>query len=229
MQLMDILQTYFYSITAICCFLMQLLIAEFLFFHKFEKRNHFILRVIAGGILFCFLGILLPVWIANYISGVRTFCVLVMAQFYMMFCYRQSFWDVLFCNTGAFILQNLGSNIQVFICGILEREFRMTGIEMVICYFFTYVVGYFLFARKVADFPDISKRRGGILALALSSLCVGWVLQSWMIEEKYDLIPVCRAPFIFCCVITLFVQFGFLENSRLDNERETLEQLFEGK
>ena len=225
MQLMDILQTDFYSITAICCFLMQLLIAEFLFFHKFEKRNHFILRVIAGGILFCFLGILLPVWIANYISGVRTFCVLVMAQFYMMFCYRQSFWDVLFCNTGAFILQNLGSNIQVFICGILESEFRMTGIEMVICYFFTYVVGYFLFARKVADFPDISKRRGGILALALSSLCVGWVLQSWMIEEKYDLIPVCRAPFIFCCVITLFVQFGFLENSRLDNERETLEQL----
>ncbi len=225
MRLMDMLQTDFYSITAICCFLMQLLVAEFLFFYKFEKRNHFILRVFAGGILFFLLGILLPVWIANYISGIRTFCILVMAQLYMMFCFRQSFWDVLFCNTGAFILQNLGSNIQVFICGISGREFRMMGIEMVTCYLITYVIGYFLFARKVADFPDISRRRGGILALALSSLCVGWVLQSWMIEEKYDLIPVCRAPFIFCCVITLFVQFGLLENSRLDNERETLEQL----
>ncbi len=225
MRLMDMLQTDFYSITAICCFLMQLLVAEFLFFYKFEKRNHFILRVFAGGILLFLLGILLPVWIANYISGIRTFCILVMAQLYMMFCFRQSFWDVLFCNTGAFILQNLGSNIQVFFCGISGREFRMMGIEMVICYLITYVIGYFLFARKVADFPDISKRRGGILALALSSLCVGWVLQSWMIEEKYDLIPVCRAPFIFCCVITLFVQFGLLENSRLDNERETLEQL----
>ena len=225
MRLMDMLQTDFYSITAICCFLMQLLVAEFLFFYKFEKRNHFIVRVFAGGILLFLLGILLPVWIANYISGIRTFCILVMAQLYMMFCFRQSFWDVLFCNTGAFILQNLGSNIQVFFCGISGREFRMMGIEMVICYLITYVIGYFLFARKVADFPDISKRRGGILALALSSLCVGWALQSWMIEEKYDLIPVCRAPFIFCCVITLFVQFGLLENSRLDNERETLEQL----
>lgn len=209
----------------ILCFLVQLLTAEVLFFYNFEKKKNFLLRVVVGGIVFFLAGSIVTIWIGNYLSGVRTIWILMLAQGYMCFCFKQSFVDVLFCNTGAFILQNLGSNIQIFICGITGKSFEMLSMEMIFCYTVVYVVGYFLFARRVGNFPDISKKRGGILAVALSSLCIGWVLQNWLIEENLDLLPVCRAPFIFCCVITLCMQFGILENSRLDSERMTLEQL----
>ena len=35
----------------------------------------------------------------------------------------------------------------------------------------------------------------------------------------------CRVPFVFCCILSLFMQFGLLEQSRLNEENLALEQL----
>ena len=121
-------------LSSIACFLIQLLAAEALFFRNFERKKYFCLRVIGGLIIFMAASVILPLWASNYIAGIRTFIVLVLMQAYLCFCFSRSFWDILFCCIGAFTLQNLANNVQVFFCGLTGTPFRMISPDMFIIF-----------------------------------------------------------------------------------------------
>ena len=133
--------------------------------------------------------------------------------------------DILFCTIGAFTVQNLGSNIQVLICIVTKTSFKMLSTEMVIGFTIVYIICYLTCAAKIKNFPNISQNRVRVLWVAIISLCVCWLLQSWLISEKLDMVMACRVPFVFCCILSLFMQFGLLEQSRLNEENLALEQL----
>ena len=116
MAIYEILASSTSEIQGITCFIIQLFIAEAMFFFHLKKRKRFWLRLFVGGTACLLLGVTLPIIIGQYISGIRTFIVLVFMQLYMWFCFRRSFLDILFCTIGAFTVQNLGSNIQVLLC-----------------------------------------------------------------------------------------------------------------
>ena len=112
MAIYEILASSTSEIQGITCFIIQLFIAEAMFFFHLKKRKRFWLRLLVGGTACLLLGVTLPIIIGQYISGIRTFIVLVFMQLYMWFCFRRSFLDILFCTIGAFTVQNLGSNIH---------------------------------------------------------------------------------------------------------------------
>ncbi len=211
-------------LSSIICFLVQLLAAATLFFWNFERKDHFFLRIVAGAALFILASVFLPLWVANYIAGIRTFLVLILMQAFLCFCFRRSFWDVLFCCVGAFTLQNLANNVQVFFCGLAGIPFRMISPIMFVIFTLVYLAGYWLFARKIRNFSNAGDH-SHILAAALLSLSAGWILQNWLIEEGLDLLPVCRPPYIVCSILTLYMQFGLLEKTRLKEENLALEQM----
>ena len=132
MAIYEILASSTSEIQGITCFIIQLFIAEAMFFFHLKKRKRFWLRLLVGGTACLLLGVTLPIIIGQYISGIRTFIVLVFMQLYMWFCFRRSFLDILFCTIGAFTVQNLGSNIQVLICIVTKTSFKMLSTEMVI-------------------------------------------------------------------------------------------------
>ena len=211
MAIYEILSSSTSEIQGITCFIIQLFIAEAMFFFQLEKREHFWLRLLGGGIACMLLGVTLPIVIGQYISGIRTFIVLVFMQLYMWFCFRRSFLDVLFCTIGAFTVQNLGSNIQVLICIVAKTSFKMLSMEMVVGITIVYIICYFTCAVKIKNFPNISQNRVRVLWAAIISLCVCWLLQSWLISEKLDMVMVCRVPFVFCCILSLFI-FRFISS-----------------
>lgn len=127
MAIYEILASSTSEIQGITCFIIQLFIAEAMFFFHLKKRKRFWLRLLVGGTACLLLGVTLPIIIGQYISGIRTFIVLVFMQLYMWFCFRRSFLDILFCTIGAFTVQNLGSNIQVLICIVTKTSFKMHG------------------------------------------------------------------------------------------------------
>ena len=178
MAIYEILASSTSEIQGITCFIIQLFIAEAMFFFHLKKRKRFWLRLLVGGTACLLLGVTLPIIIGQYISGIRTFIVLVFMQLYMWFCFRRSFLDILFCTIGAFTVQNLGSNIQVLICIVTKTSFKMLSTEMVIGFTIVYIM-----------------------------------------------VMACRVPFAFCCILSLFMQFGLLEQSRLNEENLALEQL----
>lgn len=209
----------------ITCFIIQLLIAEFLFFWHMEKRDHFTWRAMGGGAVFYLLSVAVPAVVMQYLSGVRTFLILMLSLAYIGFCFKRSFVDILFCAIGAFTLQNLGNNLQVIFCGLIGTSFQMVSWEMCAVYAVVYVTGYFTCAKRVQNLPNISGKRLKILAMAAVVLVVCWLLQDRLINAGLDLLVISRAPFAFCCILSLFVQFGFLEQFRMGEENAALEQL----
>lgn len=99
MAIYEILASSTSEIQGITCFIIQLFIAEAMFFFHLKKRKRFWLRLLVGGTACLLLGVTLPIIIGQYISGIRTFIVLVFMQLYMWFCFRRSFF-------GYFILYN---------------------------------------------------------------------------------------------------------------------------
>ena len=140
MAIYEILASSTSEIQGITCFIIQLFIAEAMFFFHLKKRKRFWLRLLVGGTACLLLGVTLPIIIGQYISGIRTFIVLVFMQLYMWFCFRRSFLDILFCTIGAFTVQNLGSNIQVLICIVTKTSFKMLSTEMVIGFTIVYII-----------------------------------------------------------------------------------------
>ena len=212
MAIYEILASSTSEIQGITCFIIQLFIAEAMFFFHLKKRKRFWLRLLVGGTACLLLGVTLPIIIG-------------FMQLYMWFCFRRSFLDILFCTIGAFTVQNLGSNIQVLICIVTKTSFKMLSTEMVIGFTIVYIICYLTCAAKIKNFPNISQNRVRVLWVAIISLCVCWLLQSWLISEKLDMVMACRVPFVFCCILSLFMQFGLLEQSRLNEENLALEQL----
>lgn len=52
-----------------------------------------------------------------------------------------------------------------------------------------------------------------------------YFLMCLLAPSKLDMVMACRVPFVFCCILSLFMQFGLLEQSRLNEENLALEQL----
>lgn len=218
----NISDSYFISIL---CFCMQLLAADFLFLNCSRRRKSFVLRLVVGGLLFLALSLTLPLAVVRYVTGMRTFLILCFALGYMWFCYERSFMDILFCCVGAFTLQNLANNLQVIFCAATNRHFQMLSPEMLVIFPIVYAAGYFACARQIRKQKNISVNRLSVLLAASMTLVVCWILQAWLIEEGMDLMLISRLPLTICCVLSLFVQFGFLEKSRLNEEKAVLEQM----
>lgn len=50
-------------------YIFQILLAEILFTFKLKRRSHFWIRAIVGCVVYCFLSIIIPNFIARYTSG----------------------------------------------------------------------------------------------------------------------------------------------------------------
>ena len=148
MAIYEILASSTSEIQGITCFIIQLFIAEAMFFFHLKKRKRFWLRLFVGGTACLLLGVTLPIIIGQYISGIRTFIVLVFMQLYMWFCFRRSFLDILFCTIGAFTVQNLGSNIQVLICIVTKTSFKMLSRKWSLIYHCIYYLLSYLCSKN---------------------------------------------------------------------------------
>ena len=90
MAIYEILASSTSEIQGITCFIIQLFIAEAMFFFQLKKRKRFWLRLFVGGTACLLLGVTLPIIIGQYISVIRTFIVLfdifsILLYFYSFF------------------------------------------------------------------------------------------------------------------------------------------------
>ena len=126
MAIYEILASSTSEIQGITCFIIQLFIAEAMFFFHLKKRKRFWLRLLVGGTACLLLGVTLPIIIGQYISGIRTFIVLVFMQLYMWFCFRRSFLDILFFSF-LFFLSKLDLLFYLFFTSkIISITFSLT-------------------------------------------------------------------------------------------------------
>ena len=124
MAIYEILASSTSEIQGITCFIIQLFIAEAMFFFPSKKRKRFWLRLLVGGnCLSAFRSYPSNYNWSIYKRNSNLYCACFM-QLYMWFCFRRSFFGYFILYNWAFTVQNLGSNIQVLICIVTKTSFK---------------------------------------------------------------------------------------------------------
>lgn len=202
-------------------YIFQILLAEILFTFKLKRRSHFWIRAIVGCVVYCFLSIIIPNFIARYTSGLFSMIIFLLSVGLCEACFNSGFRNIIFCCVGAQLTQNLSYNIENLIYLPFAEKISYWGwfLISVVTTFIVYIVCYFLFARRLNSEQPAGERGVGVYLFSLTTALFAYLMQYLMQLYKIDVIWVTRPPLILCCIFGLCVQFEWfaLENRRAEN------------
>lgn len=227
-------------------FVVELLVAEQLFFGSLEKRNYFLLRK-ALSIVGCFLfAYAFPILENNAIYMSFMFCSIFAATIVgAMICYKESFLKISFCCVAGYTIQHFAYQINnllitVITGGFVDEQSILMGLYgenlspiftngfFTVCYLFIYFVTYLgahsLFSDKLDTetfkFPPVL---GFCLIVVL--LVVDIVLNSIATHlfTTWEEVLMAGIYNLLCCALGLFLQFevllrwGYYSQLRMQN------------
>ena len=104
-------------------FLLELLIAEFLFCKNLKRRSNFILRLILSFLLSIIVTIFFPLIYSNpYYISLMFIVIFISTLIGMYICFNESFWNVLFCGIAAYTVQHIAYTIYSIIVEIFYLD-----------------------------------------------------------------------------------------------------------
>ena len=210
-------------------YILQLTAAEVLFVFHLNRRRRFVLRAACGGVVYLAAAYFLPLLLYTVTPGFLTMSVFIISLFYLFFCFDHSFWDILFCGVGAVTTQNLADNVgyRLLYGGVfsLTESEPLAVAAMLASYALIYAACYYICARRMRGLSDLALGRIPLLILLTVVVFVTFTVQYWLMREGLGDVLVCRLPFVCVCVMSLCIQYGLFERSRLREEKTVLEQL----
>lgn len=223
-------------------FAVELIVSLFFFVVYRPRRNKFVLRVALGVTAYFLLVNLTALWMEKIadsvfsLGGLFFFLTALFLVFYVWFAYEIDFTGALYFVTAAYVVQHTGYSLakifRTLYAGVLNE-----WLELVIADFMVYIVlgGIIFFTivhpRRRTFNENLHNRRA--LAFSLTSLVLCVLLNAWA-ESIYlehpspymdELRFVCSEYSIVGCVSAIFLQFGFIRESRLASEKKILDQL----
>ncbi len=220
-------------------FVIPFFVAAIMFMLKTEKRDHFVLRLISGLIGFAGLGILVCGFSEYLKIGswfyIHFFLVMVIGSVFIWFTNKISIKESLFFIVAAYNIQNLTDNFNCLIFFQAGKPSSMVfnWLIFLLPYLVTYPCYYFFFVRKInskcSDIMDNWK------FVAIFSIVVGLVyllsmyatLISPLIFGTSDDNISLRMYAIIACGLSLLLQFNVFNNTSLEVEKKSLEQVIE--
>lgn len=216
-----------FQITIYHGYLIQILAAELLFTLNLRRRAHFYLRLILGTVVYIALSIVIPNWIAQYVSGIFSLTIFLLSLALCTFCFQAKFRDVVFCCVGAQLTQNLSYNIENLIYQPFAQYIGQNG-WLCISLMTTvavYTICYRLFARRLNHSEDIRLDSRYVYGLSLASALFVYTMQYLFQSFEINKMWITRPPLIFCCIAGLCVQYGLLELKSEQEEKALLERV----
>lgn len=234
-----------------CSFLVQLLLAAILFAPKMEKRNHFILRSVAGMTAILLLSgcaYILLTRTENWVLENALFygILFLLSAGFLLALFQIRLLDALDIMTTGYIVQNLCSQfVQVIfrkdtarmmnaaIYAALDRKEIMFRVLigtfkslpfMLVCYLILYIP----FQNKTnrTNYTDATRRKLLYISL-LSLLCVLFVssYRDTHAAESFSLMIASRLLSVLCCLLLLIMKTGILQLNSVEQETDTLKRL----
>lgn len=237
-------------------FMAELLVAEFLFTFRSKKRRYFAARISLMAVVCIALAFLCPVLLYNewYVS-IMFFVLFALTMPFLKLCYDESWLNIVFCAFAAYILQHFGYALSSFIItagGISDISssttegatipweiygsgaFQLTnGFSYIVyfgSYFFTYWVGFLLFARKIKKGEELHLSGVQFLIIASFILVIDIVLNAMVVYYSYRAYD--RTYYLISLfynmvlgAVALVLQFNMLKVTEL-NEELSIERYF---
>ena len=234
-------------------FVIEILIAEFLFEHRLAKRKVYVPRMIAAVAVSVAAAYFVP-----YSSSVILFCLTFIALFALtvacnMFCYKEPFVNIIFCSIAAYTVQHFSyetanlfltfvSEASSPLCGVYEmtiNEFAALGAKEIVftsaiyvsCYFAVYAVTYFFFCRRIKKDEEMKIENRWMLFFIAAGLLVNVFFNSVLVhsENTYGLtVSVMLSVYnMICCFFLLNSQFTMLRTEKLAGELKVIGHMLE--
>lgn len=212
-------------------YILQILLAEALFVHGLKHRESFAVRLSIGLPVFGLLALVVPNFIARYVSGWFSLTIFLLSLLLWRFCLKSSFKDILFRCVGAQLVQNLAYNIENLIYQPFSDFF--TGPRWLLLSigvtFVVYMVCYLILKNRLDGQQDIHMNGASVYLMSVISAIFVYVMQFLFQQYGIDKLWITRPPLILCCIFGLCVQFGLLALQNERNQKQMLERLMENE
>lgn len=231
-------------------FVVEIVVAEFLFAFNLKKRKYFILRF--AGCILVLLGVaaVFPVVADNAWYSSIIFLVLFALTVPMLwFCYAEPWLNILFCAIAAYTLQHFAYELANLLLSLLvwgrspilglydsgtadfwafTKESIFYMLIYLMCYFASYAVIYKIFGKRIKKGYEMKIKNLSLFLLIAAALLVDIVLNSVLIYVETDLTSsvVNYATNLLCCILLLYCQFSLLLTKELKDELQIVHRLW---
>lgn len=208
-------------------YILQILLAELLFFKCYRRKNHFIPRVLIAITIYILLSLILTNLLNSIISGLSSITIFLISFFCFCFVFDNKTKDILFWCVGAQLIQNLSHNVENLVYLPLSSHFSSVGWFFLSAgvMFVIYTAAYFLIIKNTDTEKGVSLSGKGVFPIAIISAMFCYLVQFLLQVYKIDTLWITRLPLVFSDVIALILQFGFLGYKNKVEENEYLEKL----
>lgn len=223
-------------------FAVELLISLVFFIIYQPRRKKFLLRILAG-LAGYFSACNAAGWLISIaggdifsFGGVYYFVAAFSLTLCVWFAYELDFFGALYLITATYAVQHIGYSLAKIIRA-LTGVLMSAWLDVLLTDFFIYVVVgsvvFFTFVHPHRQTLRENLQNRRALAFSLVSLVLCVLLNAWAESIfVFHKEPFARALRICCClyaiigcIFTLFLQFGFIRESRLVAEKNILDQL----
>ncbi len=190
-----------------------------------EKRKYFPLRliltlfVLAG---FNFLWGLIPEQFDTF-TYVLQFFLLVIG---ITVCFKLNFLSALFWGAAGLTLQHMGYSAMTLVGSVFQDLNYSFGLIIVV-FIFVFVGEYFLITKKIGLNFELKENYVYLTAIALVAMFSTTFLNSYRMNYASDvrLITITSIYSIICSFLTLALQLGLFEKTRMEQEVLVLDQI----
>ena len=210
-------------------FVIEILAANMIFLHKFEKKREFafrytcmavLLTICTAFIFYCTGGTLLN----NILSFVFSLCFLLLSS---RICFNISWSDAAFCATAGYNVQFIASTLSE----LPQRLFSVPRYPIEIpTTVVIYIVMYMVYGKKIAPGQNLNLKRFSQYTLLTTVVMIDIVLCAcirpyWRDPQQKTLIICSMVPLLVSALTTLALQFTLLSRKSFSDELMVVEQL----
>ncbi len=241
----EISQLFFYK----PLFMLELLVAEFMFARNLKLRQHAGWRII-GGLIGCFgIAFAIPVIALNTLYGSVIFLIMFAATIgAMALIFDAPFKYVLCCTIAGFTVQHVSQELYEVFSVIIKANggtsldfyaavLSFDSIENVFLFliylqifFLIYNLAFWIFCRKSEKRDLLQLNNATVIIIAVLFVFINVVFGAvilWSLPESVDAISISMLHVynIICCVLALIMLFELPRRKQAENEVNTLKQI----
>ncbi len=231
-------------------FVIEVLAAETMFAFRLCRRKLFWLRLLGGAVVLSGFAAI-PIPLNNFWALSIEFCLLfALSVPIMLFCYDESFFNLLFCGIAAYTCQHFAYELTNFAFSVAERSVSpllgmygnakidfskidkttiLAAIAYLICYIAAYTAVYHAFAKRIRSGSDMKIKSVALFSLVGAGLMADIFVSAFVtyyLKDDFLGSAVNNVSNALCCVLLLACQFGQLSTKEARNEVDFLQRLY---
>lgn len=222
-------------------FVLELVLAAWVYCHYYERRENFAIRAAAAiglmllnSVLWHHLSGIIPskAWAISAMGIAKYLLFFLIGYGSIQLCMRCEKSEAMFCMTCALATQHLSYVLYDDVLALSGWAYDSVQAVAIISavMLLVYLAAYYLFVRKMKQHPELSfQNRENLLVgglLILFTIVIKFIMEPYLSARSMTKLYVLVSIYdIVCCVLALMLERGLFRNQALTDEKNFLTQL----